>query len=756
MFQKDTFFMRHLHLFILGAASVASLGALAALSYLDTTRLNSFGPTAKLYFIGIKNGLKASTAILIISFSAALFFKEHLHQAATRFHSLYAEASETKKNVLILALCLAFAFAAHAGGVMNGYFNMDDFEVISMNRTMPLSQAIFVPHGNDHALPLFRTEMKTLDMIFGQNPMPYNIFLFLMFALVPFFTYLSFKKLGLGLPIFTLFLILFTGATEWDELVPGFYIMSIYLQIIFFFSVALWSYLSWMQVREKKYMLLLALSLAGALTIDISGLWTLPAIVLGMMYASYAKADTFAIKKRHIAEFFRENRVPLVVVSEVIIAFAIYFIYTFYIIQPGTFLSVLNGQGSAPTQEAINYKTESWKPAPLTENFLSLFANGVMLSFFAPKIARIAGHPAIAGSVQAYWPLLETILLLAAALLLWFTLKYADMKEKKLSFLFLGIMTIPLLMVILARPDHSAIPDFDYRYAGAAFYAYCLLLALSASVFLKRSGGYAAKIIIPAVIIIFSAQQVFSFQSVRTNEESRMRKIAIEGLNKNLLSAIESMGKEKKGGPLTVPNLDGGHIFEQTMAGFSLSHYILFFNRPTPLRLIRTEHMPQDRNTVVTTVQSLRASTSPEFKEALRTPGAVRNYYLSPRLISYATIISSTTPISQNTDKEIVLQEKVIDPEQTHMLALLLTTDDIEGNVELLISFKNDFSWETAAGKIRVDDFTPHEAKDGKRIYRIQADLLQLYAYALSENVSRITISVPETKNASVSDVILK
>ena len=210
MFQKDTFFTRHLHLFILGAASAASLGALAALSHFDTTRLNSFGPTAKLYFMGVKNGLKASTTILILSFSAALFFKEYLRGAATRLNSLYSEASNTKKNVLVLALCLTFAFAAHAGDFMNGYFNMDDFEVISLNRTMPLSQAIFVPHGNDHALPLFRTEMKTLDMFFGQNPVPYNVFLFLMFALVPFFTYLSFKKLEIRFPIFTLFLILFT------------------------------------------------------------------------------------------------------------------------------------------------------------------------------------------------------------------------------------------------------------------------------------------------------------------------------------------------------------------------------------------------------------------------------------------------------------------------------------------------------------------------------------------------------------------
>jgi hypothetical protein len=753
--KKNTFIERHLHLFILGIASATSLGALVLLSRFNTAQLNAFGPTAKLYFSSIKNGLTVSTIILLCSFAIVLLFSKHLNRLQIRLKYFYRAASDTKKNLLVLAICLVFAFATHAGNIVNGYFNMDDFEVISVNRTVPFFQSLFIPHGNDHSLPLFRAEMRTLDALFGQNQIPYNLFIFLMFALVPFFTYLSFRILGIGIKSFAVFLILFTSATGWNDLVPGFYIMSIYLQEIFFFSAALWAYLAWERSKEKKYILIFAISMVGALTIDISGIWTLPAIILVLASVSYMKNNAFKVGKKYLTDFFEGNRVPLVIIIEIILAFAIFLIITFFVIQPDTFLSVLNGEG---TTSDTATREESWKLIPLTENFFSLFASGVSLSLIAPKMAQILAHPAIKEKSETIWLLLKIIILLGNALLLWFTVKHAEMREKKLIILFLGIMSITILMVIIARPNHDTINDFDYRYAGAAFYAYCIFLALSASIFLKTKKEYALKIIVPMVIVIFSAQQAFSFQSVRISEEAKMRKEAIQNLNTNLLSEIDRVSKEKKDGPLIIPNLNGGHIFEQTLAGFTLSYYVLFFNRHMPVELIQSPEMSQDNRThTVTSVSNLRASTSPEFIEALKKSEIIRSYYFSPATMSYKfTAGSSSAVLLLNTKKEVLIQEKGLDPEKIHTVNFVLITDNTPGNLELAFSFKNDFMWEGATGKIRVDDFTPYEIKDGKRVYRIETDLLQLYAYALSDKVSNLTLSVPETKNAFISDVTLK
>ena len=280
------FILRRLHIILLGSAGILSFGALIIILKFDATQLNVFGPTAKLYLSGIKDGLTVSTIILSTSFFIALFFHKHLERFWISSKSFHASLSERKKNILVLGVCLVFAFASHAGNIMNGYFNMDDFEVVSLSRNIPLSQAIFIPHGNDHAIPLFRIEMKTLDVLFGQNPLPYNIFIFILFALIPFFTYLSFRRLGIGIGSFAVFLILFTGATGWNDMLTGFYIMSIYLQIIFFFSVTLWAYLAWEQSKEKKYMLWFAVSMIGALTADISGVWVIPTMILTMAYVS--------------------------------------------------------------------------------------------------------------------------------------------------------------------------------------------------------------------------------------------------------------------------------------------------------------------------------------------------------------------------------------------------------------------------------------------------------------------------------------
>jgi hypothetical protein len=270
-------------MWILGIVLIASIVALMSVLRFDTARLALFGPTAKIYLLAIRNGLIWSIGILLLALAFFSIFKKQAGNIGANLKNFYSSLSTAKQNILVLALCFAFVFLSNPGNIIYGYFNMDDFEIVGLNHSLPFSKSVLMPHGNDHAFPLFITEMKVLDVLFGQNPAPYNFFFFMTFSLIPFFVYLVFKKLGLGMLSFITFLIIFSGAPAWTEIASGFYIMSVYPQILLFFSVASWGYLSWKESKSKKDMAIFALGLILALASDTSGIWVIPAIILFMI-----------------------------------------------------------------------------------------------------------------------------------------------------------------------------------------------------------------------------------------------------------------------------------------------------------------------------------------------------------------------------------------------------------------------------------------------------------------------------------------
>ena len=287
---NSNFFSRNIHIFMLGAAFTASFLFLVVVYKFGEDKAAGFGPKAQTYILGIKNGLIFSTLLLLISLLFSMFPGKYLRTARESAVNFYNSFGDTKRNLLILALCFTFLFVSHAGNITNGYFNMDDLEIIRLNNTLPFGQSLLIPHGNDHLLPLFTAEMKMLYSAFGTNEIPYNILIFVMLALTPFFTYLSMKRLGFNLEAFLVFLIIFSGAANWAEMLTGFYIMSVYPQIIFFFSVTVWSYLAWTESKRFTHLIFFALSISMALLVDTSGIWVLPATALLMICVHLMKS----------------------------------------------------------------------------------------------------------------------------------------------------------------------------------------------------------------------------------------------------------------------------------------------------------------------------------------------------------------------------------------------------------------------------------------------------------------------------------
>jgi len=746
-----SFISKNIDLLILGVSSIVSATALSIIFSFGDLQLNAFGPTALMYLDGIKKGLIVSTSILFISFITLFFFKTQTKNIITKLKNWFEPLTTTKKGLAILGVCIIFTFSVHGRNVLNGYFNMDDFEIMTIIHTNTLGESLLIPHGNDHMMPLFMTEIKILDTFFGQNPIPYNLFVFILFALIPFFVYLIFQKLDIDLPSFFVFLILFGGATGWADILSGFNIMSVYMQTILFFSIALWSYLAWFQTRKNKYLIFLGLSTLFAITVDLPGIWVLPLIPLWMFFVYWTKQGSF---KKNLMEFIKINKKPLLVVLGAIFIFIILFVITFVILRPNIFLSTLNGD----CLSVENERAVSWRPYPLVKNFLSLFASGVSLTTFAPNIVRFLSHPVLYEKAKKLWPFVEIIIMIANLLLLRLFFKYAKKREKKFAFFLLSIILISLTTVIIARPNHSIISvDFDYRYAGPAFYAYILFLSVGANMFIKANKKLALKIIVPVVIILFSAQQALSFQATRLREEAKLRKISISEFEKSLLIELDTLGKDNPS--LIIPNLSGEHILK-IMPGFTLADYVLFFNNKSPAQLIQNIYMPPDAKTgIVETVSSIRASTSPAFKKALVTHPFIKKYYSSPILLRLKTFEQKnplSRPVTLNENREIVIKNDTFDPEQLNTLGFSLYTDNSNGNLELLLTFKNEFNGEEETQKIRIDDFTHYSVENNTRVHYIETNLLQIHTYSLSNTVSNIKLYIPETKKAIIKDLYFK
>lgn len=759
-----TFLSQHIHILVLAGALALSVTALVVAGRFGTSSLNAFGPTAQIYLSGMKYGLTTSTIILAIFLAAFLFLGSRFDISVSKIQYLFTALSPAKKNILVLIICLIFAFVSHAQNITGGYFNMDDFEIVGTNHSTTFLQSLVIPHGNDHTMPLFMAEMRAVDSIFGTNPIPYNLAIFVFFALIPFFTYLAMRRLGIGMTGFMIFLTVFTGATGWADMLTGFNIMSTYLQMILFFSIGTWAYISWSQTREKKYMIWFTAAAICAVAVDLPGIWVLPALLFLIICTHWGKSDNLRPEAGLIAftkDVVRVNKIPLALLLGTGIVFALFAGTVFTIIQPHTFLSSLNGDGIANTENISG----SWKILPVAKNIVSLFASGVSLPVLAPNIAKILTHPSIEKSIQSFWPFLEALVLVVNAMLFWFFIKRTDNKDRKIIAWLVATMLISILMVAAARPNHEPIPSFDYRYAGAAFYVYSIFLAMFAGLLVRKKGLRAFKIILPALVIVLAAQQAFGFQAVRLRDEAALRGEAITTLNKDLLSELDALSRENP--PITIPNLSGAEIF-QPMPGFTLSFYMLFFNRQSPIKLVQNVYMPPDNRThTVTTVTSLRASTSPQFINALKDETAIRKYFLFPGLMSYKTIddpgdpskyasSSSAMTALKTNDKDITIMNGRIDPEKHHSVYLHITTDNVPGNLEFSFTFKNDFDLNGTAGKIRVDDYTPYILIDGRRSYNIETNLLQLFAYALSNSTSNVVIHAPTTKNASVSEAYLR
>ena len=155
-------------------------------------------------------------------------------------------------------VCCAFVLLRYWPTLIHGFFRNDEFILLSFNRTEQLSKLILLPHL-EHVLPLFRLELAAMVAFFGVSPLPYNIALLLIFALLLFFTFLLMKEMKVIQLGILIALMLFTNlVVACGGIAAGHYALSTFPQLMLFCLMSIWTYMRWQKtsvpiLRECKY-----------------------------------------------------------------------------------------------------------------------------------------------------------------------------------------------------------------------------------------------------------------------------------------------------------------------------------------------------------------------------------------------------------------------------------------------------------------------------------------------------------------------
>jgi hypothetical protein len=166
--------------------------------------------------------------------------------------------------------------------VIHGTFTYDDFDILSVVRTMPLAQSILVMHG-DVPIPLFRIFFSGMYALFGVKELYWNLY-FLLLTLTMHLTALAILvALGANLVVAALFYLTTISASVWSYTAVGYYSMSIYPQIGLLGLIGVFAIVRWRSGGSANYQWLALGVSAAAPFIHPSGAYV-PAVVAGFAF----------------------------------------------------------------------------------------------------------------------------------------------------------------------------------------------------------------------------------------------------------------------------------------------------------------------------------------------------------------------------------------------------------------------------------------------------------------------------------------
>lgn len=638
---------------------------------------------------------------------------------------------------LWVSLCATSVFFIYWPSIQNGFFRYDDFEFLSYYKNYPLLKSLAVVHG-DHVLPLYRLEVAVMYLLFGVNHVPYNIALVALFCLTAIFPVLVLRELKVGQLGALLFLVLYTGWTEWGLSLTGYYCLSAYLQTALFCTMAIWSFLRWKHTPKGCYPKIFAMSLVLAVAVDLSG------VFVPVTVGTFLVADYFATSPLRIHEWLRVHRRFIRSLLVVCVAYAAFLLYAFTVVNPNSFLSM----------KAINIaKGAHHDPSDLLQLYFFV-TNGLALSAFF--------------SCYNALPIRLLLLINVATLSVMASLAcylYKSEIHRSYKIRCLGIFAIILVfgvMVVKGRQSSGVNSVWSAKYSGPAFTWFCVLLAYYWDTVWKFTGRAFRPLLLQAATVLTIAILVlrapFIFENIGLLSypflisDAINRRTAVSELRDKLVKPLLATVSE-----VSIPTLDGTFInsrYERLFV-FNLSHYLDFVvPEGKKLVLYRNQQMHEWGKDRITTVADLRNHTSSSFMEALNRPGFLQHMYTRPYPLIYKDGSSNCTPnapengrisdarsVATLKDGSLLITSDGLarirvtdgrwDPQERHVLVVDITAvGPLLEQPALGISFVGQMNIPRSIYELQLD-----QSQGGKDI-----DLLQLPAYSLNAKVGEIEL----------------
>lgn len=647
---------------------------------------------------------------------------------------------DDKLNLMIF-IGIIFFLILNLKEIYNGFFLWDDFAFLTNKLNF---NYLLIPQ-NDHTLPLYRLEMFILFKFFGFFSLPYNLFVYIIFIGIIIFSIKMLRHIDVGYLGISTFLILFIGFVQWRSYLSGFYTISIYLQSILFFLISCWLYLKWISSPNILYLFFLFISMCCGVLIDIAGIWTLPFWLLFTFTNYVNKNNTFSINLYLKTHF----QVLIILLTSTILLIAFNY-YVFFILYPDSFLS-----------SKLNYDYSIFDYA----KFLLIFVCGTFLTLFINNEYFPFLHVSF-NKILIYISLIFSFIVLSAILLKYFRDIKLRFKNMYLIYFLILLFGISFMIVFGRPPSADRLIRLDARYVAMPIIILIIILSIVIDSFYNRISDFDNKYkFINGFIIlalVYAVNQQFldhlfyrfspSISTPAVSSAIKRQKLW-NNLQTNVMERIDSLGKEHKR-DVYIPNLDQFYINSMN-SDFIHTDLSFFYKIKNHIKFIRNTQM--NSNNEVLKVNSLLAKTDKRFFDLLKIK-EFGNFFFYPvalksdtfitmnRLTENENLFIGKTPVTlkNNGIYKVELNRKQWNPEQYHYLELELELPP--GNIpfEMNIYFKNDFNQKGSLGKIKID--LPYWCENNlisfksDNTYLIKIDLLQIYAYSLSNSIEDIIL----------------
>ncbi len=698
---------------------ICAIGSYAA-SVLATKFGNAGSDLQAVYVQGFSKTF-ATTALFFafctaVSLAYALIPSlRHAAERAWEYIENYFEASTFRYALLAFGSAAAFLFALNAPGILNGTFLIDDYGMyaIAMQKT-PLG-LIWTPI-NDHVIPLFWLELKTIFSVVGTNAPSLNFPLYGAATIAVGAAAILLRQLGFGIKALIAFLAIFASTTVVSHQMYGFYAVAPYFQVLAVFSLSLVCFMqSRTHVRYSGLFLTASILLTiVAIFLESGGIWT--PLALAIFAVAYRIGAQQSVLKEKVV---------------ILSAFFITIAYVAYLVAIPHFS---DAQFYGPTHLPISLST--------VYELYKVLTAGVLSSFFIPRMGLVMSQPRFEG-VEIVWHVGMLILFAAAALITWWAGLRGTIRTRVWGLYFLLLTLGTALLVAIARPSSHAVSFYRDQNLLFPLFFISLMFVIAGCEWISSAQGRARSLrsatVIAVCVLIFGSQMVFAFYKDQYMGDIAFNHSLIERLHQTVVPALNELSAVHT--PVTVPALGGMFLGASNYQLPDLSAFSFF------LGIKNVQWVAPGKNA---------ATSSVLFADALQHDQRLRTWYLAPgEIAETCTTTVSGTDTKQLASGKPVLVARAVDTTKQNKLAFSVTAEDAPEKIFISIAFENQFNATGSLAVIRLDQYTLKAQGDVRR-YACVVNLNDIPAYALSGTVKNLSLTTETPGTYMVSAQLLQ